>query len=77
MRALSMILLVCWRASVLDAGQAAREAASYSVETFPFPESLKLEVSGIALLPDGRVAVAIRKGEVWLLEQADIPEETQ
>ncbi len=77
MRALSMVWLACWWAGLLDAGQAEREAASYSVETFPFPESLKLEVSGIALLPDGRVAVAIRKGEIWLLEQADSPEETQ
>ena len=72
-----MVWLACWWAGLLDAGQAEREAASYSVETFPFPESLKLEVSGIALLPDGRVAVAIRKGEIWLLEQADSPEETQ
>jgi glucose/arabinose dehydrogenase len=33
----------------------------------PAPDSLVLEVSGLAILPDGRLAVAIRKGEVWLL----------
>jgi glucose/arabinose dehydrogenase len=33
----------------------------------PAPDSLVLEVSGMARLPDGRLAVAIRKGEVWLL----------
>jgi glucose/arabinose dehydrogenase len=33
----------------------------------PAPDSLVLEVSGMAKLPDGRLAVAIRKGEVWLL----------
>ena len=33
----------------------------------PAPKGLALEVSGIAALDDGRVAVAIRKGEVWLM----------
>jgi hypothetical protein len=33
----------------------------------PAPDSLVLEVSGLAKFPDGRLAVAIRKGEVWLL----------
>ena len=31
------------------------------------PEGLVLEVSGLTALEDGRLAVAIRKGEVWLL----------
>jgi glucose/arabinose dehydrogenase len=31
------------------------------------PDSLVLEVSGLAPLDDGRLGVAIRKGEVWLL----------
>jgi len=34
----------------------------------PAPEGLALEVSGIAVLEDQRIAVAIRKGEVWLLD---------
>lgn len=33
----------------------------------PPPDSLVLEVSGLAKLPDGRLAVAIRKGEIWFL----------
>lgn len=33
----------------------------------PAPDGLALEVSGIAVLDDHRVAVAIRKGEVWIL----------
>lgn len=39
----------------------------YSLETISFPEELKLEVSGMALLPDGNLAIAIRKGEIWIL----------
>lgn len=34
----------------------------------PAPDGLALEVSGIAVLDDQRVAVAIRKGEVWILD---------
>ena len=33
----------------------------------PAPDGLALEVSGLAVLDDRRVAVSIRKGEVWLL----------
>lgn len=34
----------------------------------PAPEGLALEVSGLAVLDDRRIAVAIRKGEVWILD---------
>ena len=34
----------------------------------PAPDGLALEVSGIAVLDEHRVAVAIRKGEVWILD---------
>tara|TARA_R110002049_G_scaffold27321_2_gene94107 strand:- start:221201 stop:222763 length:1563 start_codon:yes stop_codon:yes gene_type:complete len=41
---------------------------SRSANWTPAPEGLTLEVSGIAILDDHRIAVAIRKGEVWLLD---------
>lgn len=34
----------------------------------PAPEGLALEVGGLAVIDDQRVAVAIRKGEVWFLD---------
>ncbi len=34
----------------------------------PAPEGLALEISGMAALDNSRVAVAIRKGEVWILD---------
>src|SRR4051812_27340149 len=40
----------------------------YRLVTIPSPPDLKLEVSGIAPLPDGRLAVSIRKGEVWIID---------
>lgn len=53
--------------------QAAREARFYEVQTFQFPEELKLEVSGMARLPNGDLAVAIRKGEIWIISNPQDP----
>ncbi|CAN5906065.1 hypothetical protein BH11GEM1_BH11GEM1_06020 [soil metagenome] len=40
----------------------------YRMSTVPIPESVVLEVGGLETLPDGRLAVATRRGEVWLIE---------
>ncbi len=42
----------------------------YKRITIPVPEGIKLEVSGLETLPDGRIAAATRKGEVWILDNA-------
>ena len=34
----------------------------------PAPDGLALEVSGIAVLDNGKIAVTIRKGEIWILD---------
>ncbi len=44
---------------------------SYSVTPYVLPDGVKLEASGLAVLPDGRLAVSVRKGEVWLLEHPE------
>ncbi len=44
----------------------------YRIDTYPIPEDLKLEASGLAVLPDGRLGIAIRKGEVWILDPPEI-----
>lgn len=44
------------------------ESRYYRLVTYPLPDSLKLEATGAATLPDGRLALAIRKGEIWMLE---------
>ncbi len=46
-------------------------APAYSRTPYLPPEGVKFEVTGIARLPDGRVALALRKGEVWLLQHPD------
>lgn len=48
------------------------EATTQSRDKYwkPAPDQLTLEVSGIAVLNDGGVAVAIRKGEIWVIDGA-------
>lgn len=46
------------------------EDAYYRLETIATPEGVAFEVSGMARLPDGRMAVAIRKGEIWIISNA-------
>ena len=47
----------------------AAEQDYYKLTTIPFPKDLKLEISGMAALPSDRMAIAIRKGEVWIAEK--------
>ena len=51
------------------AGATATENDYYKLSTLPFPKELKLEVSGMAALPGDRMAIAIRKGEIWIAEK--------
>lgn len=57
-------LLVVQLAAGITSAQS--EDDYYKMITLPIPADLKLEVSGLALLPDGRVAAALRKGDVWI-----------
>ncbi|WP_417738281.1 hypothetical protein [Rosistilla oblonga] len=44
------------------------QTASRSQNWKPAPDGLALEVSGITRVDDSRIAVAIRKGEIWFLD---------
>lgn len=39
----------------------------YRLVTLPVPEGVSLEVGGMAVLPDGRLSVCTRRGEVWMI----------
>ncbi len=56
--------------ALLSVLHAESENDYYRMVTLPIPKGLWLEVSGIAQLPDGRIAVCIRKGEVWIIADA-------
>src|SRR6187397_1425803 len=44
------------------------ESEYYRMSTIPVPEGIVLEVGGLETLPDGRLAVATRRGDVWIIE---------
>lgn len=45
-----------------------KEDDYYRIITVPAPENILLEVGGVATLPDGRIAVCTRRGDVWVIE---------
>ena len=47
-------------------GTAEREAAYYRLANVPMPEGLYLEAGSFVSLPDGRLAVGTRRGEILL-----------
>ncbi|MFM2141856.1 MAG: hypothetical protein RLZZ476_400, partial [Verrucomicrobiota bacterium] len=46
------------------------EADYYKITTFQTPKETALEVGSIDLMPDGRLALGTRRGEVWLVSGA-------
>ena len=47
-----------------------KEDDYYKIISIPIPEGVMLEVGGMVTLPDGRVAVSTRRGDVWVIENA-------
>ena len=39
----------------------------YLLKTVAIPEHIKLEVGGLAVMADGRLAVSTRRGEIWMI----------
>jgi azurin len=48
-------------------GNVKTEDDYYKIITLPVPEGIELEVGGMSVLKDGRLGVATRRGEVWLI----------
>jgi cytochrome c551/c552 len=45
-----------------------KEDEYYSIVTMSVPDDILLEVGGLTTLPDGRVAMSTRRGDVWMVE---------
>lgn len=52
-------------------GTGERESAYYRITDIPIPEGVYLEAGSFADLPDGRIAIGTRRGEIWLLSGVD------
>ena len=57
----------------------ARESEHYRITTLPVPSDIVLEVGGLAIRKDGKLLVCTRRGNVWLVEnaQSENPEEVK
>ncbi len=66
---LTSTLLVCACLQVgFSQNRPAVEDDYYKIITIPTPEGVPMEVGGIATLPDGRIGVSTRRGDVWIIE---------
>src|SRR5262245_50877315 len=59
-------------ALALAAQQPAKESEEdyYPLIRIPIPKDIMLEVGGIELMPDGKLAVSTRRGEIWMIDKA-------
>ena len=57
--------------------KSSKEATYYQIVTLPVPEDILLEVGGLETLPDGRVALCTRRGDVWIIENPYMNDERQ
>lgn len=48
----------------------------YKIVTIPIPEGVALEVGGLCTMPNGKIAICTRRGEVFLLENANMENES-
>lgn len=74
----TVLAALCIAAAALPAAaQTPTEDDYYRIITYKIPDGCVLEVGGLALMPDGRLAVATRRGEIWLVSNpfSDKPEE--
>ena len=51
----------------VDSARTASERDFYRIVTLPIPAHVDLEVGGMAFRPDGSLAIATRKGDVWIV----------
>jgi len=65
---LSILLLAISVAAFGQKPAPKTEQDFYEIKTLPIPQDLYLEVGGLATMPDGRLAVSTRRGEIWIVE---------
>src|SRR6188768_4508955 len=61
------VLPLVWAAAAL--GQQRNEDEYYRLIRFPMQERLVLEAGALEFLPDGRLAIATRRGEIYFVEK--------
>ena len=65
-----LVLLALAPAAAAQAPKAPSEDDYYKILRFEVPEREVLEAGAIDIMPDGKVAVGTRRGEIWLIDNA-------
>jgi cytochrome c551/c552 len=68
----ALVLVMSFTTIVTQAQRTPTEDDYYKIISVATPEGILLEVGGVATLPDGRIALATRRGDVWLVENASM-----
>lgn len=55
--------------SVLAADKPPTEEDFFPITSFAIPDNIVLEAGGVELLPDGKLAISTRRGEIYLLDK--------
>lgn len=66
-----ILAMVLWLLSIKSYGQkdvSNPENQYYKIVSVPIPDSVKLEVGGLAFTDDDKLGVATRRGEIWVIE---------
>ncbi|HMG93101.1 MAG TPA: c-type cytochrome [Chryseolinea sp.] len=63
-----VLILIVVRVEAQNSSRTPQEDDYYKIITLPTPEGILLEVGGVAIMPDGRIAVSTRRGDVWIVE---------
>jgi len=63
-----MVRPIFFMFALVTSAAAQDQSDYYRTVTLETPPSVNMEASGLAVLPDGKLAVSLRKGEVWLIE---------
>lgn len=77
--ALSILFIACTLCTTLARGEelggmwgtAEQERKYYQIEDLPIPRDVVLETGAFATLPDGRIAVATRHGDIYIISGID------
>ena len=74
LRHITFVVLACatWSRGAEDLGEmwgtAAEEAKYYPITTIPIPPTVPMRPGGLEFLPDGRLAVGTRKGDIYFVQ---------
>jgi uncharacterized cupredoxin-like copper-binding protein len=58
---------IVWAQGKTD-GTKPEERDYYRITPLPIPEGIQLEVGGVCLLPNGSIGVSTRRGEIWVVD---------